>query len=328
MTAHAPKHPWRRRAKRIAFVVFLCVVAWLLVRAARAVHWHEVVVVLRELDGATLALALGLTAASYLLYTGYDLAARHYAGHHVPTGRTMLIAFIAYAFALNIGAAVGGAGFRVRMYAREGVALGRITRVIAFCVATNWVGYLVLAGALFAGGAIVPPPDFPLRVGGLGTGAGMRAIGIALLVGAAAYLIACRATHGRVFHVRGHHFRFPTLRLALLQIAMAALNWTLMGMVVARFLPRTGDAVVLATLLLAAVATALAHIPAGVGVLEAVFIALLAHRVPVPHLIGALLAYRACYYLVPLALATAAYAWLELAWRRRPTSTSPSVAKL
>ena len=172
---------------------------------------------------------LALTAASYLLYTGYDLAARRYAGHDVPTPRVMLISFIAYTFALNIGAAVGGAGFRLRMYAREGVPLGRITRVIAFCIATNWIGYFVLAGALFASGALVPPPDVPRPRLRTGPGRGMRALGVLMLGIGVAYLVACRTTHGRVFHVRGHHFRFPTPRLALLQIAMATTNWTLMG---------------------------------------------------------------------------------------------------
>ena len=319
------RRPWVARAKRVLFTAFLCGVVYLLWRAAQSIDWHAVGEVLRNLDPRTLATALVLTAASYALYTGYDLAARRYAGHDVRTPRVMLIAFIAYAFALNIGAAVGGAGFRVRMYTREGVPLGRITRVIAFCVATNWIGYCVLAGALFAAGAIVPPPDFPLHVFGLGQGAGMRALGVAMLAIGVAYVVACHATHGRVFHVRGHHFRFPSVRLALLQIGMACANWTLMGFTVACFLPQVGDAQVIGTLLLAAVATALAHIPAGLGVTEAVFIALLGHRVPAPQLIGALLAYRACYFLAPLLAATIAYALLEL--RQRPSSTPASVAK-
>jgi uncharacterized membrane protein YbhN (UPF0104 family) len=312
VTAH-PHRPWVRRAKHVAFALFLVVVAVLLVRAARSIAWQEVWAALHHLDATTLATALLLTAASYLLYTGYDVAARAYAGHHVATRKVMAIAFVAYAFALNIGALVGGAGFRLRMYGREGVPLGRITRVIVFCVATNWIGYIVLAGALFASGAIVPPPGFALR--GLGTVTGLRLLGVAMLLAGVAYVIACKATHGRIFHVRGHHFRFPTVRLALLQIAMAATNWALMGAIVARFLPRTGDAAVLAALLLASVATAVAHIPAGIGVLEAVFIALLGHGTPKPELVAALLAYRACYYLVPLVVATIAFAMHELGGR-------------
>ena len=75
MTAHHHRRPWVRRARHVAFAVFLAVVAYLLVRAARAIDWSEVVAVLRGLDAATLATALALTAASYLLYACYDLAA-------------------------------------------------------------------------------------------------------------------------------------------------------------------------------------------------------------------------------------------------------------
>jgi hypothetical protein len=105
------------------------------------------------------------------------------------------------------------------------------------------------------------------------------------------------------------------VRLALLQIAMGVLNWSLMSQIIACFLPRTGDVEILAALLLAAVASAIVHIPAGIGVLETVFIALLGHATPTPHLIAALLAYRACYYLAPLGVATVLFAWIEMRGR-------------
>ena len=63
----------------------------------------------------------------------------------------------------------------------------------------------------------------------------------------------------------------------------------------------------LATLLLACIAGVATHIPAGLGVLEAVFIALLGHRVPHAELLGALLAYRAMYFIGPLIVAGIAY---------------------
>jgi uncharacterized membrane protein YbhN (UPF0104 family) len=119
-----------------------------------------------------------------------------------------------------------------------------------------------------------------------------------------------------VYHLRGHHFRFPDVRMALLQMGMGAANWALMGQVVATFLPHSGDAAVLGALLLAAVATAVAHIPAGLGVLEAIFIALLGHTTSTPLIIAALLAYRACYYLAPLAVATVLFFFMELSGRR------------
>ncbi|MDT4886212.1 hypothetical protein FQZ97_1225350 [compost metagenome] len=50
--------------------------------------------------------------------------------------------------------------------------------------------------------------------------------------------------------------------------------------------------------------------------LEAVFVALLAHEVAQTRLLAALLAYRALYYLLPLAVALVAYLVTEMRARR------------
>ena len=140
-----------------------------------------------------------------------------------------------------------------------------------------------------------------------------------MMIAVMGYLAACHLTHGRVFHVRGHHFRLSSPPLALLQVALAVGNWMLMGALLHALLP---DALsyptVLGVLLLASVASAMAHIPAGIGVLEAVFIALLAHRVPQAQLLAGLLAYRAFYYLAPLLAAVAAYLLFEARGRKAP----------
>ena len=64
---------------------------------------------------------------------------------------------------------------------------------------------------------------------------------------------------------------------------------------------------VVSVLLLAAIAGVIAHVPAGLGVLEAVFVALLAHRMPQPAILAALVAYRFVYYLGPLVIAGVVY---------------------
>src|SRR5690606_16728014 len=68
---------------------------------------------------------------------------------------------------------------------------------------------------------------------------------------------------------------------------------------------------VLTVLLIAAIAGVLTHVPAGLGVLEAVFVALLSRQLPASELLAALLAYRGIYYLAPLAIATVLYLFLE-----------------
>ncbi|MDI9237972.1 lysylphosphatidylglycerol synthase domain-containing protein [Lysobacter sp. LF1] len=315
------RRPWLRRLRQWAFYAFLAVVAYLLVRYARSVDWAEVWKALAAYDTATLCAAVALTLVSYLLYSCFDLGARHYAHHALPTPRVMAISAVSYAFSLNLGAVVGGAGFRYRLYSHAGLGIGTIGRIVAFTVSTNWVGYLALAGALFVAGQVKAPPQWGL------SGHGLPWIGAAMLVAVVVYGVACHRMHGRMFHVRGHHFRLPSLPLAALQLVLAASNWALMGWLVYVLMPaHVGYGAVLGTLLLAAVASAMAHIPAGIGVLEAVFIAMLGYRIDEPTLLAGLLAYRACYYLGPLLLAIGGYAVLEAVARRNPAPARGSVA--
>ncbi len=63
---------------------------------------------------------------------------------------------------------------------------------------------------------------------------------------------------------------------------------------------------------LSSIAGVIVHIPAGIGVLEAVFIALLAgEHTSKGTIIAALLAYRVLYYFIPLLLALICYLLLE-----------------
>ena len=300
------RHPRLRQAARVAFYAFLALVAALLVRYARGIDWDQVRAAIVGYRGRPLAFAALLTAASYLLYCGYDLAARRYAAHALRTRRVMLIAFISYALSMNIGALLGGAGFRLRLYSRAGLPLATTTRIIGFSTVTNWLGYLLVAGALFAGRTLVPPGSWRIGADGL------QALGVAMLLLVAAYLIACRVTHGRVYHLRGHHFRFPSLGLALAQLLLAACDWMLMaGILYVLLQGAVGYPLVLAVLLVAAVGTAVTHVPAGIGVMEAIFVALLGELVADSRLIAAVLTYRAVYYLLPLLVAMLLYLALE-----------------
>lgn len=306
------RHPYLRRLARIAFLLFLAFVAVLLFRYARSVKWADVADAIARYDALTLAIAAAMSLSSYLIYCGYDLAARAYTHHSLSTRRVAIIAFICYGFSLNIGAAVGSAGFRYRLYSHSGLGVATIHHIVAFSVATNWLGYLLLAGALFATQSVVPPANWKIHVPGL------QILGVAMLATVMAYVVACWRSHGRVFHVRGHHFRLPAPSLAGLQLALAAINWSAMaGILFVLLQQQVAYPMVLGVLLLGAVATAVVHIPAGIGVLEAVFIAMLGHAVAQPQLLAALLVYRAFYYLAPLIVATAMYAAFEARGKRK-----------
>lgn len=298
--------PWWPVLKRILTAAFFALVLYLLVSQARAVEWGEVFAAVRRLPPQVLLAAAALAAASHATYSCYDLLSRRYAGHRVGTPQVMTVTFISYAFNLNLGSLVGGVAFRYRLYSRLGLDNGTITRVLGFSMLTNWLGYLLLAGLAFLLWPLELPPDWKLGSGGL------RWLGAGLLAVAAAYMLLCAVSTKRSWTVRGKELTLPSIPLALAQLGLSSLNWLLIsGVVFILLQQKIAYPAVLSVLLVAAVAGVITHVPAGLGVLEAVFVALLSHQLPRSELLAALLAYRLLYYLAPLALATLAYLAVE-----------------
>ena len=295
--------PWLRRG---ASTAFFGLVAYLLVSQARTIEWSKVLASLQNYPVLDTWGAVALAAASYLLYSCFDLLGRHYTGHTLRAPTVMRLTFVSYAFNLNLGSVVGGIAFRYRLYSRLGLAVGTITRVMSFSMLANWMGYLLLAGLVFS----VQPPALPAnwKIDAFQ----LRLVGFVLLALASAYLGACALSRRRSFLLRGHEIELPSLHLAGLQLAMGAGNWLLMSGIVFVLLQHRIDFVsVSSVLLLAAIAGVITHIPGNLGVLEAVFLALLSHRMPAHDLLAGLVAYRMIYFLMPLLAATMMYLAME-----------------
>jgi uncharacterized membrane protein YbhN (UPF0104 family) len=297
---------WWTWLKRGATLVFFALVAGLLVSQARNIEWGQVLTSLEDYPITAAWGAVVLMLASFTLYSCFDLLGRHYIGHTLRTPTVMLVTFVSYAFNLNLGSLVGGVAFRFRLYSRLGLGTGAITRIMSLSMLTNWMGYLLLGGLVFSLQPPTLPPEWPLTIGHL------RLIGFALLAAAAGYLAICAFSRRRTLGLRGHEIELPSLRLAALQLVMGAGNWLLISSIIYILLQhRIEFSAVVSVLLLAAIAGVITHIPAGLGVLEAVFVALLSHLMPQAELLAALVAYRVVYYLVPLGVAAAAYLVME-----------------
>jgi glycosyltransferase 2 family protein len=295
--------PW---VKRIAKITFFALVAYLLFTQAREIKWDTVLASMRAYPVQQLLIAAALAYASYTLYSCFDLLGRYTTGHKLAAGKVMTVNFISYAFNLNFGSLIGGVAFRYRLYARLGLDTATTTRVVFMSMLTNWLGYILLAGLVFWLRPFALPPDWKLDTTGL------RILGIALVATALAYLLLCAFAKRRDWTIRGHDISLPSLRFALLQFAMSSLNWLLISATVFTLLgQKLPFTTVLGVMLVAAIAGVITHVPAGLGVLEAVFVALLSHEIPKHELLAALLAYRAIYYLAPLAVATLVYLVVE-----------------
>ena len=306
-----PQRPWWPWAMRGLALVFVSFVGYMQYQYARDIEWSRVDDSVRALPTAVLATAAALAACSHLLYSTFDLLGRRYTGHTLSTPTVMGVTFTSYAFNLTLGSLVGGVGLRYRLYSRLGLRGGTITCVLTLSLLTNWLGYLLLAGAVFALFPLPLPAEWKIGNGAL------RMAGCVLLALAAAWGALVTLSKQRELTVLGKRFPLPGPRMTLVQLALSCANWMLVAGVIWVLLQgQVAYPTVLAVYLLAAIAGVVTYIPAGLGVLEAVFVMLLSARVGEPELLAALLAYRAVYYLGPLLVAAVMYAVMELRARR------------
>ena len=309
---------WGRWLKHGVTLLLFMVVAILLFSLVQNMDWQAVIETLRGYSPALVMMGLGITAASFAVFSSYDLLGKFYTGHELPIKQVLPLAFVCYAFNLNLGAWVGGIALRYRLYTKFGLKVATVTRVLSVSLTTNWLGYMLLAGTLFTLRLIELPEHW--QVGTLG----LQLIGTGLLLVCLFYLSACRYSRRRTWQWRGHEIVLPSLRLALLQMLLGAVNWSLMAALVYLLLPQgVFYPTILGILLVSSIAGVVTHIPAGLGVLEAVFIALLQHQVSTSEIIAALIGYRALYFLFPLGLACMVYLLLERWSKKQQRESEP-----
>lgn len=302
----APNNPWMRWGKCALTLFFLLAVPALLYILARNLDWGEVRQALSDYSAQTLLVGALIACASYLVFACYDLLGRHYSRHHLPARQVLPVAMVCYAFNLNFTTWIGGVAMRYRLYMRLGLSASTVTRILSLSLLTNWTGYMALAGVIFSLRLVQLPDNWGLGMTGL------QLLGFALLGVVSAYVGICAFSRQRVWHLRERSITLPSLRMAVMQIVLGASNWSLMAALIYWLLPEgAAYTSVLGVLLISCMAAVVAHIPAGLGVLEAVFLALLQHQYSQASLIAALLAYRVLYYLLPLLLASATYLVLE-----------------
>lgn len=297
---------WWPRVKRWAIPVLGLLVLGLLASHAHKVDWEGAWEALLKYPRTTLLSAFGLCIASHILYGCFDLIGRRHTRHKVGPVRTWAIALTSYAFNLNLGSLVGGVAMRARLYARAGLDETTVAQVVGISLATNWLGYGLLAGSLFASGLIAPPKEAHMSF------VAFRLLGGFMILLAVAYVIACALARDKEWKFRRKKLHLPSPQLAVVQLAVSAANWTLMGSAMYLLLGGKVDfGTTLGVLMAASIVGVITPIPAGLGVLEAVYLALLSGQVRQGTLMGAVLAYRALYYLVPLAVGIATYFALE-----------------
>src|SRR3984885_2438138 len=291
---------------------------------------------LRDIDAAlsdiplhTLAMAFIWTVLSYGVLTLYDRLGTIYAGHKVSYGRVAFASFCAYALSHNLGfAAVSGAAVRYRLYAHWGLTPTQITKTVMFCSLTFGLGGMVLGGTIL----FLEPHAIPF----FGTHlppAAMYAVGAVLWSIVASYVTFARVL--RRVRLFGQTIELPGVRMAMLQVLLATVDVAITATIFYQLLPTVPHltwVIFLGVYVASYTAGLMTNLPGGIVVFDPAMLLGLAPYIDAPRIVGAIVVFRLCYYVIPLFLAGTLFAGNEillrggLVWRR--AATLPAVQAL
>ncbi|OWW04614.1 hypothetical protein ATY81_01105 [Rhizobium sp. R72] len=264
---------------------------------------------------ARLALGIGFCALSYVCLTCFDLMALRYAGKPLSYPKAAIASFTALSIGHNLGvAALSSGAVRYRYYSRWGLNAEEVAKVILFCGVTVVIGMSTLSGIIL----LANPQDASnlLQV----DAGGLFWLGLCCLFGPGGYLILAGTVQAplRMWKWR---VQLPPLKLAIGQVVLGTLNFIFVAACLHQMLAASAGSnfVLTATAyVLANIAILVTHVPGGLGVLEAT----VSHVLPNTASIGALVAFRLVYFLLPLLIGLPIFAVSEVVLRRRVRATT------
>ncbi len=261
---------------------------------------QAIVASLREISLSGLLLSLGLTAVNYIVLTSYDELATRYVRQPLAYSKVAIVSIISYAVSNSIGfALLSGSAIRYRFYSRWGFSIGKIAQVITFCNISFWMGMFAVGGLIFSIAPMSLPSQLRLPF------SSVRPVGHLFLGAICAYLI-WSAIGRQSLRIKQWVLPHLPLPLSLAQVAVTSCDWVLAAAVLYVLLPPTASlsfGSFFGIYLLAQLTGIISSVPGGLGVFETVLILLLSPLIATDQLLGALIAYRAIYYFVPLLIA-------------------------
>lgn len=289
----------------VALVLCLMLAAYLLYRVFSRYTLNDVLESIRTIPGARILGGLGFAAASYLCLTGFDWLALRYAGRPLSYPRAAIASFTSLSIGHNLGfAALSSGAVRYRFYSRWGLNAEEVAKVILFCGVTVGIGLSALAGI-----ALIINPQDAANLLKLGP-ASLFALGCACLSLPVVYVILSAIVR-MPLHLWKWSIEMPRLKLALGQVVIGTVNFIFVAACLHQMLAVQGQASYVQTAtayVLANIAVLVTHVPGGLGVIEAT----VSYVLPGAASIGALVAFRVIYFLIPLLIGLPVFAISEV----------------
>lgn len=304
----------RRLLPYLVGAVMFAVALWVLHTTLARFHLADLKAELAELSARQVGLAVLFTFLSFAALVGYEHSALGLLGKRLPLPQLAVASFATQSIAHSTGFAfLVGATLRYSFYAGRGLGLADVAKIQVIFTGTFTLGIATLAG-----GVVLLEPWRLAAATGLPAWLWRAAAfaGLALVV---AYVVWGAFFH-RPLRWRGRVMTLPGAKATLTQIFFGVADLLAVAAALHVLLPPELGLTypeVLAIFMAAILVGLMSHVPGSLGVFESAVILLVqpaeAHTLP---LIGALLAFRAVYYLLPLACGVVLLALRELhRWR-------------
>jgi phosphatidylglycerol lysyltransferase len=296
----------------LAALLVFGTVGYVLHNELARLHFDRVFAHLRSIPRRHVLGALGTTAISYWVLSGYDVLALRYLRKRLRYGQILFTSFIACSFGHTLGfAAFTGGAIRFRLYASAGVTAVEVATIAAFASLSIGIGLSTLAGI-----SLFLSPAQSAAVLHLGHSLTFL-VGALLLAAVTSYALWSVLSRG-VVEIRGWALRAPGPAIGLPQVVLSVIDLSLAGSVLWWLLPSTAHISFIPFIgayAISVIAGIVSHVPGGIGVFETVMLLIL-RGVPPESLLGSLLAYRAIYFFVPLLFGATLFAYKELSATR------------
>jgi uncharacterized membrane protein YbhN (UPF0104 family) len=296
----------------------LILAVWVFGKTLHRYDMAEVVNRLGQIPAHRLILAVVFVALSYWTQTWYDYLAAVSVRLNVAPARAWFAAFIGNAFTNNIGfSLLTGTSLRYRFYLAWGFSALEIAQVVGLAKLAFCNGLLLFAGITQLIDPVQLPESMHLPLS-------PRLLGGLLLLPMAALLLWNGLSTGGTLRLGKLRLVRPSQSLLILQAAVSCLHLAFAGCVLYYLLPADalraagyhGPLTFLGTFMAIKFVVMFFPVPGSLGVFEGTAVAILTPSLPDYPVLGALLAFRLAYYLLPFAVALLTLAGYELSSRK------------
>ncbi|ACK64886.1 conserved hypothetical protein [Rippkaea orientalis PCC 8801] len=262
--------------------------------------WQSIWQYLQTISNTRKMASVALTGLGYLAMTGYDILGFQYINQVLERTKIAGTAFISYAVGNTIGfSAFSGTAIRYHFYSSWGVSKLKIAQLIVFTHLTFWLGLFGVSGVVFLVDPLTLPKVLKLPFNSV------HPIGFIFLALVAIYFVIGYFWKSSL-RIGSEEIVFPSPEMSLQLIALAAVDWGLACGVLYLLLPLDHSMSYpgfFGIYILALTAGLMSTVPGGLGVFDTVILLLRPDSISAPDILGALIAYRIIYYILPLIIA-------------------------